>query len=130
MSRDDGGAAANHQPLLVLVKITEILDAFSLARPSLTLGEIQQATGFPTSTVQRLVTNMVAQGLLDRAGDQIRIVCHYDNSTGNEAWMRTLEAEGLPPQPFDVHMGEGFLDEMCTGLLGTVDKAALDALGR
>ncbi|WP_460696397.1 IclR family transcriptional regulator [Nocardia thraciensis] len=73
MSSDDGGAASKNQPLLVLVKITEILDAFSLARPSMTLGEIQQATGFPTSTVQRLVTNMVAQGLLDRVGDQIRI---------------------------------------------------------
>jgi DNA-binding IclR family transcriptional regulator len=73
MSRQDSGAAANHQPLLVLGKITEILDAFSLARPSLTLGEIQQATGLPTSTVQRLVTNMVAQGLLDRAGDRIRV---------------------------------------------------------
>jgi DNA-binding IclR family transcriptional regulator len=61
------------QPLLVLGKITEILDAFSLSRPSMTLGEIQQVTGLPTSTVQRLVSNMVAQRLLDRAGDQIRI---------------------------------------------------------
>lgn len=59
--------------LLVLGKIAEILDAFSLASPALTLGEIQQATALPTSTVQRLVTNMVAHGLLDRAGDRIRI---------------------------------------------------------
>ncbi len=59
--------------LLVLGKITEILDAFSLARPALTLGEIQQSTGLPTSTVQRLVTNMVAHGLLDRVGDRIRV---------------------------------------------------------
>lgn len=73
MTRDEGVVSGNHQPLLVLGKITEILDAFTLARPSLTLGEIQQATGFPASTVQRLVTNMVAQGLLDRAGDRIRI---------------------------------------------------------
>lgn len=61
------------QPLLVLGKIGEILDAFSLERPSLTLGEIRDATGFPTSTVQRLVTNMVALGFLDRQGDQVRI---------------------------------------------------------
>jgi DNA-binding IclR family transcriptional regulator len=73
MAADDGGGSPRQQPLLVLGKITEILDAFSLARPSMTLGEIQQATGLPTSTVQRLVSNMVAQGLLDRAGDQIRI---------------------------------------------------------
>jgi DNA-binding IclR family transcriptional regulator len=73
MAAGDGGGSPRQQPLLVLGKITEILDAFSLARPSMTLGEIQQATGLPTSTVQRLVSNMVAQGLLDRAGDQIRI---------------------------------------------------------
>jgi DNA-binding IclR family transcriptional regulator len=64
---------SKQQPLLVLGKITEILDAFSFDRPSLTLGEIQQSTGIPTSTVQRLVTNLVAQGFLDRAGDRIRI---------------------------------------------------------
>jgi DNA-binding IclR family transcriptional regulator len=73
MPADDGPTATSQKPLLVLGKITEILDAFSLARPSLTLGEIQHATGMPTSTVQRLVTNMVAQGLLDRTGDQIRV---------------------------------------------------------
>src|SRR5689334_2660064 len=64
---------AKQQPLLVLGKITEILDAFSLTHPDMSLGEIQQATGLPTSTVQRLVSNMVAQGLLDRTGDRIRI---------------------------------------------------------
>jgi DNA-binding IclR family transcriptional regulator len=73
MATDDATGSSKQQPLLVLGKITEILDAFSLARPSMTLGEIQQATRLPTSTVQRLVSNMVAQGLLDRAGDQIRI---------------------------------------------------------
>ncbi|MCW2295382.1 IclR family transcriptional regulator [Rhodococcus erythropolis] len=60
-------------PLLVLGKISEILDAFTFDRPSLTLSGIHIATGIPTSTVQRLVTNMVSQGFLDRNGDQIRI---------------------------------------------------------
>ncbi len=73
MSTDDAAAASKQQPLLVLAKITEILDAFSLTHPDMTLGEIQQATGLPTSTVQRLVSNMVAQGLLDRKGDRIRV---------------------------------------------------------
>jgi DNA-binding IclR family transcriptional regulator len=73
MSADDGATSVTQKPLLVLAKITDILDAFSLARPTLTLSEIQRATKLPTSTVQRLVTNMVAQGLLDRTGDQIRI---------------------------------------------------------
>lgn len=73
MPADIDEASSNKKPLLVLGKITEILDAFSLSRPSMTLGELQQATGLPTSTVQRLVTNMADQGLLDRLGDQIRV---------------------------------------------------------
>lgn len=60
-------------PLLVLGKITEILDAFSLERPTLTLREIRDSTGLPASTVQRLVANMVWAGLLERADDQVRI---------------------------------------------------------
>ncbi|RZT85933.1 IclR family transcriptional regulator [Pseudonocardia sediminis] len=67
------GNESRHRPLLVLGKITDILDAFTLARPVLSLGEIQQATGVPASTVQRLVSNMVAEGLLDRVGDRVRI---------------------------------------------------------
>src|SRR4051812_49553868 len=73
MTTEDAAASSKQQPLLVLGKITEILDAFSLTHPDMTLGEIQQATGLPTSTVQRLVSNMVAQGPLDRTGDRIRI---------------------------------------------------------
>ncbi|MEJ8277496.1 IclR family transcriptional regulator [Pseudonocardia spirodelae] len=59
--------------LLVLGKITDILDAFTLQHPVRSLGEIQQATGIPTSTVQRLVSNMVAEGMLDRVGDRVRV---------------------------------------------------------
>ncbi|WP_407727572.1 IclR family transcriptional regulator (plasmid) [Rhodococcoides fascians] len=65
--------ASTQQPLLVLGKITEILDAFSFDRPTMSLGEIQQATGLPTSTVQRLATNLVHQGFLDRTNEGIRI---------------------------------------------------------
>jgi DNA-binding IclR family transcriptional regulator len=61
------------KPLLVLSKIRGILDAFTLAKPALTLGELRSATGFPTSTVQRLVANLVAEGFLDRDGDRYRI---------------------------------------------------------
>ncbi|CAM3895465.1 helix-turn-helix domain-containing protein [Kibdelosporangium persicum] len=68
MSSQDEKAAngAGHTPLLVLGKITEILNAFTLQRPDLTLREIQQSTGLPASTVQRLVTNLVVNGFLDR----------------------------------------------------------------
>ena len=67
------GGAGGHTPLLVLGKITEILNAFTLREPSLTLRDIQQATGIPSSTVQRLVTNLVAHGFLDRVDDRFRI---------------------------------------------------------
>ncbi|KAA0101380.1 IclR family transcriptional regulator [Mycolicibacterium sp. P1-18] len=73
MAHGEADPSGRQQTLLVLNKITEILNAFTLTRPAMTLGEIQQTTGLPTSTVQRLVSNMVAQGLLDRVGDHIRI---------------------------------------------------------
>jgi len=60
-------------PLLVLRKITAILDAFSLAQPELSLAEIRSSTGVPHSTVQRLVANMVQEGILDRHGDRYRV---------------------------------------------------------
>ncbi|MET1034717.1 MAG: IclR family transcriptional regulator [Arthrobacter sp.] len=59
--------------LLVLGKISAILDAFSLRQPVMTLADLRQATGMPTSTVQRLVANLVSQGFLDREGDAYRI---------------------------------------------------------
>lgn len=61
------------KPLLVLGKIRGILDAFTLSRPALTLSEIRAVTGYPTSTVQRLVANLVAEEFLDREGDRVRI---------------------------------------------------------
>ncbi|WP_026534740.1 IclR family transcriptional regulator [Arthrobacter sp. H14] len=60
-------------PLLVLNKISDILGAFSLARPELSLTEIREATGLPTSTVQRLVGNLVTHGFLDRVDDRYRV---------------------------------------------------------
>ena len=66
-------AKTGNNPLLVLAKISAILDAFSLTRPVLTLAGIREATGMPTSTVQRLVTNLTAQGFLDREEDAYRI---------------------------------------------------------
>ena len=62
-----------NNPLLVLGKISAILDCFTLSHPSMTLGEIRQSTGLPTSTVQRLVSNLVAHGFLDREDDSFRI---------------------------------------------------------
>lgn len=64
---------SNNSPLLVLNKISAILDSFSLARPELGLADIRTATGMPTSTVQRLVRNLTDQGFLEREGDTYRI---------------------------------------------------------
>lgn len=61
------------KPLLVLVKIRGIMDAFTLSEPELTLAEIRARTGYPTSTAQRLVANLVAEEFLDRVGDRFRI---------------------------------------------------------
>lgn len=61
------------QPLLVLGKITAILDAFTLTTPTRTVAEIRDATGLPTSTTHRLVGNLVEHGFLDRVGDIYRI---------------------------------------------------------
>jgi DNA-binding IclR family transcriptional regulator len=57
----------------VLKKITAILNAFSLSRPELALPDLRAATGMPHSTVQRLVANMVQEGLLDKHDDRYRI---------------------------------------------------------
>ncbi|MGP6175577.1 IclR family transcriptional regulator [Corynebacterium sp. A21] len=73
MSTNEKPSTAPQKPLLVLSKISAILDAFTLTRPTLSLSEIREATGMPTSTVQRLVTNLVSQGFLDREDDSFRI---------------------------------------------------------
>lgn len=69
----DSAASSTNSPLLVLGKISAILDSFTLGRPVLKLAHIREATGMPTSTVQRLVTNLVAKGFLDRDDDAYRI---------------------------------------------------------
>lgn len=70
MAREPRGASA---PLLVLSKVSDILDCFSLEEPEPTLQQIVRSTGLPASTCQRLVQNMVREGFLDRDGDQYRI---------------------------------------------------------
>jgi DNA-binding IclR family transcriptional regulator len=60
-------------PTLVLRKIAEILNCFSVQSPELTLQQIIRATGLPSSTCQRLVQDLVLEGFLDRDGDLYRI---------------------------------------------------------
>lgn len=70
MTVDDAGKAA---PTLVLRKVAEILNCFSIESPEPTLQEITRKTGLPSSTCQRLVQNMVREGFLDREGDHYRV---------------------------------------------------------
>lgn len=60
-------------PILVLRKVSEILNCFSIEAPEPTLQQIARQTGLPASTCQRLVQNMVREGFLDRDGDRYRI---------------------------------------------------------
>ncbi|MCY0906182.1 IclR family transcriptional regulator [Arthrobacter sp. H14-L1] len=60
-------------PILVLGKVSEILNCFSIESPEPTLQHIARTTGLPASTCQRLVQNMVREGFLDRDGDRYRI---------------------------------------------------------
>jgi IclR family acetate operon transcriptional repressor len=67
---DQKGAGA---PLLVLRKIKQILESFTIEQPEMTLQQITRATGLPSSTCQRLVQNLVREGFIDRDEDQYRI---------------------------------------------------------
>ena len=73
MPTSEASEKSNSNNLLVLAKISRILDAFSLSRPVLSLADIREHTGMPTSTVQRLVANLMSQGFLDREDDAYRI---------------------------------------------------------
>ncbi|NKX53018.1 IclR family transcriptional regulator [Arthrobacter mobilis] len=70
MTAENSSGAA---PILVLHKVTEILNCFSIEAPDPTLQQIIRKTGLPSSTCQRLVQNMVREGFLDRDGDRYRI---------------------------------------------------------
>lgn len=65
--------ASGAAPILVLRKVSQILDCFTPDNPEPTLQQLARATGLPSSTCQRLVQNMVREGYLDRDGDRYRI---------------------------------------------------------
>ncbi|PMY51440.1 IclR family transcriptional regulator, partial [Pseudomonas sp. FW305-25] len=54
-------SSGSAQPLLVLRKVSEILNCFSIEFPEPTLQQIVRQTGLPSSTCQRLVQNMVRE---------------------------------------------------------------------
>ncbi|SFQ59650.1 DNA-binding transcriptional regulator, IclR family [Amycolatopsis arida] len=66
-------SASSARPVLVLRKVRQILECFTLDEPELGLRQIALRTGLPASTCQRLVQNLVHEGFLDRDGDLYRI---------------------------------------------------------
>jgi IclR family transcriptional regulator, acetate operon repressor len=68
----DGGRGSM-PPILVLQKVRQILECFTVQTPRMTLQQITKATALPPSTCQRLVHNLVREGFLDRDDDGFRI---------------------------------------------------------
>jgi IclR family acetate operon transcriptional repressor len=67
------GEKSGVPPILVLHKVRQVLECFTIPQPELTLQQIIRATGLPASTCQRLVHNLVREGFLDRDEDHYRI---------------------------------------------------------
>ncbi|MHB2022197.1 MAG: IclR family transcriptional regulator [Mycobacteriales bacterium] len=61
------------KPILVLGKARQLMDAFTVERPRLTLSEIRQATALPSTTCARLARDLTRHGLLARDGDRYRV---------------------------------------------------------
>ncbi len=59
-----------------------------------------------------------------KAGDELTLTCHYNNSKSNRFVSQALEDQGLA-EPVDVLLGEETLDEMCLAPVGILVPAAL-----
>ncbi|PXY23219.1 IclR family transcriptional regulator [Prauserella sp. PE36] len=57
----------------VLGRACDVLDCFTEAEPRLGVADIRDRTGLPATTVARIVTTLVQEGLLVREGDSYRV---------------------------------------------------------
>jgi IclR family transcriptional regulator, acetate operon repressor len=69
----DRDASRSQGTVLVLRKAIAILRAFSHEQPELSLQDLRNMTGLPMTTCQRIVTNLVAERVLERSGDRYSI---------------------------------------------------------
>jgi DNA-binding IclR family transcriptional regulator len=86
------GGSTRWQGRSVVSKLTSLLDAFSVERPELSLGEITRITGLPSSTAYRMVCDLVAWGGLERAS----------SGAGYRVGVRLWELGALAPRPADL----------------------------
>ena len=71
-SRTTSPVSGGNKTVQVVRKVRKILDVFSPEHPELTFREIRQATHLPSTTCLRLLTSLVAEGILERHGDRYR----------------------------------------------------------
>lgn len=74
MPRPDADAAPSSEdehgrPDAPLGRVLRILESFDQTHPALTVPELAARTGLPPSSVYRIVRELIAYGLLERAGD-------------------------------------------------------------
>src|SRR5213594_3425505 len=60
----------------VLGRALVVLDAFGPGELTLPVAELVRRVGLPKSTVHRLVADLVAHGLLERAGTEVCLAVH------------------------------------------------------
>lgn len=70
---DDVSLPPGVPQLRVLGKVVRVMDAFTGDRTSLSMAELAQKTGLPTTTVGRIVHNLVALRVLEQEDRQFRV---------------------------------------------------------
>ena len=100
----------------VISKVVTLLDAFTPARPELSLGELAKITGLPVSTTYRLASELVAWGGLERA-----------TGSGYRVGMRLWELGALAPRSATVReVAQPFMQDLYEATRQNVHLAVLD----
>jgi DNA-binding IclR family transcriptional regulator len=94
---DDQGTGSNYQ-VRALERALDILDAFSLTTPELSLTRLAERVGLPKSTVVRLVSILVDRRYLERVPDSelLRIGVHVFELGSIYIQTTSLETEARP----------------------------------
>lgn len=120
MAKDGQGSAANYQ-VRALERALDILDAFSLASPHLSITQIGDRVNLPKSTVVRLVSILAERSYLERVPDteSYRIGVRAFEIGSVYIQSTSLEAEARPI------MGRLAMETSQTANLGILDQGEL-----